>query len=137
MNPNLMNGSNLAYIGDAYYELRVREYLLSLGITKNKELRKISIGYVSANAHQIIYNKLATELNEEEKAILEEKLIETYKIKNINFDDNSLYKEIKVKNKIKKIFKTEKDMPILEDLYNILPENVTIRYSGVTGYGEK
>ena len=43
-----MNGSNLAYIGDAYYELRVREYLLSLGITKNKELRKISIGYVSA-----------------------------------------------------------------------------------------
>ena len=35
MNPNLMNGSNLAYIGDAYYELRVREYLLSLGITKN------------------------------------------------------------------------------------------------------
>ena len=69
MNPNLMNGSNLAYIGDAYYELRVREYLLSLGITKNKELRKISIGYVSANAHQIIYNKLATELNEEENQI--------------------------------------------------------------------
>ena len=26
MNPNLMNGSNLAYIGDAYYELRVRRY---------------------------------------------------------------------------------------------------------------
>ena len=69
MNPNLMNGSNLAYIGDAYYELRVREYLLSLGITKNKELRKISIGYVSANAHQIIYNKLATELNEKENQI--------------------------------------------------------------------
>ena len=53
MNPNLMNGSNLAYIGDAYYELRVREYLLSLGITKNKELRKISIGYVSANANYL------------------------------------------------------------------------------------
>ena len=69
MNPNLMNGSNLAYIGDAYYELRVRVYVLSLGITKNKELRKISIGYVSANAHQIIYNKLATELNEEENQI--------------------------------------------------------------------
>ena len=50
MNPNLMNGSNLAYIGDAYYELRVREYLLSLGITKNKEhihFRKIIIDRTS------------------------------------------------------------------------------------------
>lgn len=41
MNPNLMNGSNLAYIGDAYYELRVREYLLSLGITKIRNFVKL------------------------------------------------------------------------------------------------
>lgn len=69
MNPKLMNGSNLAYIGDAYYELKVREHLLKQGFTKNKELRKISIKYVSANAHQIIYNKLANELNQEENQI--------------------------------------------------------------------
>ncbi len=55
-------------------------------------------------------------MNEEEKAIIEEKLIECYKLKGITFDDESLYKE---ENKIKK-FKESQDMPILEDLYNIL-----------------
>ena len=55
-------------------------------------------------------------MNEEEKAIIEEKLIECYKLKGITFDDESLYKE---ENKIKK-FKKSQDMPILEDLYNIL-----------------
>lgn len=55
MNLNQLNGNNLAYIGDAYYELRVRKHLIEKGITKNKELRKISIAYVSAKAHQTIY----------------------------------------------------------------------------------
>ena len=62
-------------------------------------------------------------MNEEEKALLEEKLINTYKIKNINFDDKSLYKKINKNNKIKEIFKESKDMPILEDLYKILGED--------------
>ena len=55
-------------------------------------------------------------MNEEEKAIIEEKIIECYKLKNITFDDETLYKELAGK----KLFKTSKDMPILEDLYNIL-----------------
>ena len=59
-------------------------------------------------------------MDEEEKAIIEEKIIECYKLKNITFDDETLYKE-KIINGIKyKIFKESKDMPILEDLYNIL-----------------
>ena len=58
-------------------------------------------------------------MDEEEKAIMEEKLIECYKIKGITFDDESLYKE---KNKIK-IFKENEDMPRLEDLYNILEKD--------------
>ena len=56
------------------------------------------------------------ELNEEEKALIEEKLIKTYKEKNIDFDDKSLYKK---ENK-KLIFKNNKDMPILEDLHKFL-----------------
>lgn len=32
-------------------------------------------------------------MDEEEKAILEEKIIECYKLKGITFDDESLYKE--------------------------------------------
>ena len=66
MNYELLNGSNLAYIGDAYYELCVRRHLIDKGITKNHELRKVSINYVSANAHKKIYDKLCDKLTEEE-----------------------------------------------------------------------
>ena len=59
------------------------------------------------------------EINEEEKGILEEKIIECYKQKNITFDDNSLYK---IKNN-KKIFKEKEDMPILMDLYKIFEKD--------------
>lgn len=34
----LESGLSLAYIGDAVYELEIRKHLLSLGITKVKEL---------------------------------------------------------------------------------------------------
>lgn len=66
MKYNLLNGSNLAYIGDAYYELEVRKYLLSKNITKTKELRKESIKFVSASAHAYIFNELKNILTEEE-----------------------------------------------------------------------
>ncbi len=59
------------------------------------------------------------ELDEENVAILEEKLIEVYEEKGITFDDNSLYK---IKDSIK-VFKENKDMPILEDLYNCLEKD--------------
>ncbi len=86
------------------------------------EIRKESIeegesGYLATKLGKLLgfFNLIFGELNEEEKAILEEKLIETYKLKEITFNDDSLYKNIK-----KKIFKNEKDMPLLEDLYNVL-----------------
>ena len=47
-------------------------------------------------------------------------MIECYKLKGITFDDESLYKEKEIDGKLKKIFKESIDMPILEDLYNIL-----------------
>lgn len=62
-------------------------------------------------------------MDEEEKAIIEEKLIEVYKLKGITFNDESLYKEININGEKKIIFKENKDMPILEDLYNILEKN--------------
>ena len=94
------------------------------------EIRKESIeegetGYLATKIGKLIgfFNLIFGEMNEEEKALLEEKLIKTYKIKNINFDDKSLYKKINKNNKIKEIFKESKDMPILEDLYKILDED--------------
>lgn len=62
-------------------------------------------------------------INEEEKGMLEEKLIEIYNSKGINFDDKSLYKEDKNKINIKPIFKETEDMPILEDFYNLLAKD--------------
>lgn len=69
------------------------------------------------------FNLIFGEMNEEEKAIIEEKLIEVYKLKGITFDDESLYKEKEIDGKIEKIFKENSDMPILEDLYNILAKS--------------
>ena len=62
------------------------------------------------------------EINEEEKGILEEKIIEVYNIKNINFDDESLFNKDD-NNIISKKFKSVSEMPILEDLYNILEKD--------------
>ena len=91
------------------------------------EIRKESLeegesGYLATKIGKLIgfFNLIFGDLNEEEKALIEEKLIETYRIKNINFDDKSLYKEIRKNKRIKRMFKESKDMPILEDLYNIL-----------------
>lgn len=101
---------------------------IKLGPTSNTyinimEIKKESIeegenGYLATKIGKLIgfFNLIFGEMNEEEKAILEEKIIEVYKQKNITFDDNSLF------NKNKK-FKSEKEMPILEDLYNILGTN--------------
>lgn len=79
-------------------------------------------GYLATKISKLIgfFNLIFGNLNEEEKAIIEEKIIEVYNFKNINFDDKSLYKYDKNKINIKPIFKDEYDMPILEDFYNIL-----------------
>ena len=91
------------------------------------DIRKESIeegekGYLATKISKLIgfFNLIFGELNEEEKALLEEKLIQCYKEKEITFDDNSLYKKEENKVNIKPVFKQSKDMPILEDLYNIL-----------------
>ncbi len=60
------------------------------------------------------------EMDEEEWAILEEKLIDTYKLKDITFDDESLYVKDSKKFIINPVFKNTSQMPILEDLYNCL-----------------
>ena len=90
------------------------------------DIRKESIedekGFLATKISRLIgfFNLIFGELNEEEKALLEEKLIQCYKEKEITFDDNSLYKKEENKVNIKPVFKQSKDMPILEDLYNIL-----------------
>lgn len=45
-----LNGIALAYLGDAVYEVYVREHLLSLGMSKPNRLQKKATSYVSAKA---------------------------------------------------------------------------------------
>ena len=82
-------------------------------------------GYLATKISRLIgfFNLIFGNLDEEEKAILEEKIIECYKQKGITFDDNTLYKNDKNKINIKQIFKESKDMPLLEDLYEILGQD--------------
>ncbi|MGX7051324.1 Mini-ribonuclease 3 [Leuconostoc palmae] len=56
-----MNGLSLAYIGDAIYELEVRQHLLSLGLTKVNMLQKRSKAYVSAKAHAALFSNMTQE----------------------------------------------------------------------------
>ena len=81
-------------------------------------------GYLATKISKLIgfFNLIFGELNEEEKALLEEKLIETYKLKNIDFNDESLF--IQEPDKIiSKRFKTSTEMPLLEDLYHVLEKD--------------
>ena len=58
MNLNCINIISLAYLGDAVYEVYIREKLLSLGNTKVEELQKQAINYVSAKSQCRILNNL-------------------------------------------------------------------------------
>lgn len=48
MDLNLVNVITLAYIGDAVYEIYIREYLVKKGIAKVEDLQKEAVNYVSA-----------------------------------------------------------------------------------------
>ncbi|MCT4404871.1 Mini-ribonuclease 3 [Leuconostoc falkenbergense] len=68
LNYEQMNGLALAYIGDAIYELEVRQHLLAMGLTKVNDLQKRSKHYVSAKAHAAIFKRMSDEqiLSEDE-----------------------------------------------------------------------
>ena len=87
-------------------------------------------GYLATKISKLIgfFNLIFGELDEEEKSIIEEKIIEVYNSKGINFDDNSLFKFDNKKINIKPNFKTSFDMPILEDFYNILNDEKTKKF---------
>lgn len=83
-------------------------------------------GYLATKISKLIgfFNLIFGELSEEDKGILEEKLIECYNQKGITFDDETLYKkDTEDKIHIIPAFKESNEMPILGDLYNILEKD--------------
>lgn len=68
----LLNGVTLAYIGDSYYELTIRKYLLDKGLTKVDTLHKNATKYVSAVSQAKILKAIVNNfaLTEEEHDII-------------------------------------------------------------------
>ena len=60
-NLHLLNGLALAYIGDAAYELGIRNHLLMKGQTKPNVLHQTATLYVSAKAQAYLVDKLVEE----------------------------------------------------------------------------
>jgi len=58
MNVNTINIITLAYLGDAIYEIYIREKLINSGIAKVEELQKAAVKYVSAKGQANILNNL-------------------------------------------------------------------------------
>ncbi|AKP66974.1 Mini-ribonuclease 3 [Companilactobacillus ginsenosidimutans] len=56
-----LNGVTLAYLGDAVYEVYIREHLLETGKTKVNELQYMSKQFVSAKAQASLINLMIEE----------------------------------------------------------------------------
>lgn len=63
-----LNGIALAYLGDAVYEVFIRQHLLALGMSKPNRLQKKATSYVSAKAQAALIVRMQEEdcLAEEE-----------------------------------------------------------------------
>lgn len=64
-----LNGVTLAYIGDAVYELLIRESLIKQGLTKVDTLHTKAIQYTSANGQKEAFEKIKDLLTEEEMSV--------------------------------------------------------------------
>ncbi|WP_315984555.1 ribonuclease III domain-containing protein, partial [Enterococcus faecalis] len=64
-----LNGLALAYVGDAIYEIYVRDHLIDQGETKPNKLHRAATNYVSANAQAFLIQQMLEEhlLTEEEE----------------------------------------------------------------------
>lgn len=56
-----LNGLALAYVGDAIYEIYIRDYLIEQGETKPNKLHRAATNYVSANAQAYLIKKMVEE----------------------------------------------------------------------------
>ncbi len=68
-NPREVSSLVLAYIGDAVYELAVREYLVDQGITNVNKLHLEAVRHVRASTQAKIFRALDGYLNKEEEAV--------------------------------------------------------------------
>ncbi len=63
-----LDGASLAYLGDAVFELWVRERLLQQGIVHSGALNQASHAYVTAKSQSAAFHRIEDMLTEEETA---------------------------------------------------------------------
>ncbi len=64
--PNTLNPISLAYLGDAVYEILVREHLALEGDKPPEQLHRLAVNFVSANAQSAAAEKIMPILTDEE-----------------------------------------------------------------------
>ncbi|WP_099975152.1 MULTISPECIES: Mini-ribonuclease 3 [Lactobacillaceae] len=71
VNVKQLNGVTLAYLGDAVYEVLIREYLISQNFVKVNDLQRKATHFVSAKAQASLINLMLEEgiLTEEEERV--------------------------------------------------------------------
>ena len=86
-----------------------------------KTTSETQMGYLENKIGKLkgFFSTIFSNMSEEEKSFLDEKIIECYESKGITFDDDSLYKN---KDGVK-FFKDSNEMPKLEDLYKFLSKD--------------
>lgn len=70
MDPRALSPLVLAYVGDAVFELHVRERLVRRGLGKVNELHREAVGVVRATAQAQTISRLMDSLSDEEKDIV-------------------------------------------------------------------
>lgn len=66
---NQKSGLTLAYLGDAIYELLIREHFIEQGLTKVDDLHNQVVKYTNAEGQATAYHKISTFLTEEELTV--------------------------------------------------------------------
>ena len=119
-----LNSLALAYIGDAIYEVYIREYLLSKGICKVNDLQKEAIKYVSAKAQ---FNYLSKMIDEH--FFTDEELNIIFRARNHKVDhrpkncDISTYKYATGLEAVVGYLYLKKDNKRIEEIMNYIKEN--------------
>jgi len=79
MTVEAMNAAMLAFVGDSYYDLKIREMLIRRGINKSKNFHQLAVFYVSAKAQAKILKQLI-----EVDFLLEDELSVVRRGRNVN-----------------------------------------------------
>lgn len=91
-NYKLLNGGTLAFIGDAYYEIRIRKYCLDKGLTNLGQLHNECVKYVSRTSQYKIVQKL--KLTEIEQEIFHRGRNYDYKTKTVEYINASGFEAV-------------------------------------------